>query len=361
MKHPMPKTRLTVCALLAALAFAACEPNEPQPSPSDTIVPESGMALVLNEGNWGSNNASLTRLDLAKGTIENNWFSTVNGRGLGDLAQDLVVYGSKAYITVSESGSMEVVDTATGLSTRVDLGTRYPRYIAADGGKLYVTCYRPRSIVRIDTATLQVEASCALGDYNPEGIAAVGGKLLVASSNISDAQGTYSYDNSLYVVDIESFSIDTTLAVGSNPQKVVAVDGSRAVVNYVGDYGSQPAGSALVDVGSLSVTPIGIELTNMTVGSGSTIYGYSTVWAADYSGKTTTFVSIDPASLTVTPILTGVNLNAYAIGVHPASGNIYVASDGDYIAAGDLYCFSPDGTRRWRREVGMLPSKIVFY
>ena len=354
MKHT---TRLLA---LTALAFAACEAPEPLPDPADTIVPESGIALVLNEGNWGGNNASLSRLDLAAGTLENNWFATVNGRGLGDLAQDLVIYGAHAYVTVSESGSLEVIDTATGLSTRVDLGNRYPRYIAADGGKLYVTCYHPRSIVRIDTATLQVEATCPLGNYNPEGIAAVGNKLLVASSNISNAQGTYSYDNSLYVVDIAAFSVDTTLAIGCNPQRVQTVDGSRAVVSYVGDYGSHPAGSAIVNANTLAVTPLGHELTNMTVCNG-TIYGYCTEWKADYSGKTTTFVSIDAATLTVTPVLQDIDLNAYAIGVHPESGNIYIASDGDFIAAGDLYCFSPDGTQRWRREVGMLPSKIVFY
>ena len=351
---------VAVTVLLAVLAFAACEPTEPLPEPADSIVPDSGTALILNEGSWGGNNASLSRLDLAAGELENGWFAAVNGRGLGDLAQDLVLYGGKAYVTVSESGSLEAIDTATGIATHVDLGTRYPRHIAAEGGKLYITCYSPRSVIRIDTATLLVEASCPLGGYNPEGIAAVGGKLLVASSNISGNQGTYSYDNRLYVVDIAAFSVDTTVVVGSNPQKVMPLDGTRAIVNYVGDYGSQPAGSAIVDVNTLAVTQTGLELTNMTVGDGA-VYGYCTEWTADYSGKTTSYYSIDAATLAVTPLLPDVGLNAYAIARHPVSGNIYIATDGDYIANGDLVCFAPDGSRRWKREVGMLPSKIVFW
>lgn len=53
--------------------------------------------------------------------------------------------------------------------------------------------------------------------------------------------------------------------------------------------------------------------------------------------------------------------NPYAIAVHPDNGDIYVMTDGGYSAHGDIYCFAPDGTRRWRNGVGQLPSKMVFY
>ena len=346
--------------VIIALGFAACEREEPVAPTSNGIVAETAMPhlLVLNEGTWGGNNAALSYLDIAAGTISSSWFTDKNGRGLGDVAQDLVIYGSKAYVTVWNSNSLEIIDTATGVSQRVDLGNRGPRYIAADGGKLYITCYNPHSVIRIDTASLEVEASLTLGNYNPEGIAAVNGKLLVASSNISDEQGNYAYDNHLYAISISSFSIIGLIPVGYNPQKVLKLDSNTAVVNYIGDYGSEPAGTATVDI-AMRVTDLNQPLTNMTVANGN-IYGYYTEWASDYSSKTTHFVKIDGAS-NITPLLTGENLNAYAIGVHPVSGNIYVADDGDFSSNGDLYCFTPDGTRQWKREVGMLPSKIVFY
>ena len=347
-------------AVLAAICLAACEP-EPAVTPSgDGIAAESGQQhlMVLNEGSWGGNNASLSYFDIAKGELVNGWFAAKNGRGLGDVAQDMVVYGSKAYVTVWGANSLEVIDTATGISRRVDLGERGPRYIAADGGKLYITCYKPHSVIRIDTATLEVEATCTLGDFNPEGIAAVNGRLLVASSNISDEQGVYSYDNKVYLISIATFSMIGAIEVGCNPQKVMAVDSTTAVVNYWGDYASEPAGTAVID-GAMGVTQLNLELSNMTVMNGD-IYGYVTAWAPDYSSKTTSFVKIDPTH-NITPILTGFNKNAYAIGVHPVSGNIYVADDGNAQTNGDLYCFNPDGSQRWKREVGYLPSKIVFF
>ena len=355
----MQHTNRLLIVALAALCLVACEKPEPTPGPSDTIIPDSGSALVLNEGTWGGNNASLTRIDLAEGTLENNWFRNNNGRNLGDLAQDLVIYGSKAYVTVSESGSLEVIDTATGHSTHVDLSPRYPRCIAAYDGKLYISCYKPHSVIRIDTATLQIEATCELGDYNPEGLVAAHGMILVASSNVSDEQGNYSYDNKVYAINIASFSVSNTIEVGSNPQKVMLIDSVTAVVNFWGDYASAPAGSAIVDMGTMAVTQLGEELTGMTVANGY-IYGYRTTWAPDYSSKSTCFIKTDAAGNAYI-ILPNVNLNAYAIGVHPVSGNIYVGTDGNYSSNGDLYCFTPNGVQCWKREVGMLPSKIVFF
>lgn len=80
-----------------------------------------GTAYVLCEGNWGGNDASLSRVDLASGSIANNVFGTANGRGLGDVAQDIAVYGSKAYITVSFSNTIEVVSTADNSSIQLHL------------------------------------------------------------------------------------------------------------------------------------------------------------------------------------------------------------------------------------------------
>lgn len=356
MKH----LRVILGMAVAAMCLAACEPDNPVVGPSDFITAEAGQPhlMVLNEGTWGGNNASLAYLNIATGKLENNWFAKANGRGLGDVAQDIVVYGSKAYATVWQSNSLEVIDTATGTSQRVDLGDRGPRYITVDGGKLYITCYKPHSVIRIDTATLEIEATCELGAYNPEGIAAVNNKLLVASSNVSDEQGTYSYDNKVYVIDLATFTSLGNIEVGRNPQKVIALGDGTAVVNYWGDYAAEPAGIAFIN-DALTVTLMDQELSNMTVVNGN-IYGYYTAWAPDYSSKTTSFVKID-ASHNVSTILPSVNLNAYAIGVHPVSGNIYIADDGNYSANGTLYCFMPDGSCRWKHEVGMLPSKILFF
>ena len=153
-----------ILASMAILLFAACEKDKVTPTDNDS---SETFALVLNEGNMSANNASVSRLNTSTGTIDNQWFETVNHRGLGDQAQDMIAYGSKVYITVTESNSLEVLNPATGASQRVNMGDRKPRSMAADGGKIYITCYNPCSVVRVDTASLAIEATCTLGQFYP--------------------------------------------------------------------------------------------------------------------------------------------------------------------------------------------------
>ena len=354
------KTNLTHFTLLAAaLLLAACEkPLEPDnhdiPEPE---LPASPRVLVLNEGAWGGNNASITNIDNVAGKIDNTWFVDANSRGLGDVAQDLIVYGSKAYATVTFSNSLEVIDTATGQSTRIDLGNRTPRYIAADGGRLYITCYRPHSVVCIDTAALtSIVATCQLGDYNPEGIAAVGGKLWVASSYVQTENSSYLRDTLLYVIDAQTMTVDTTLTVGLNPQLVVDIDGRHIAVTYNGDYSAGSAGCAIVDANTMTVSQTGLALTHACASEGKLVgfvrQGYS-------SSSTATYHTVDPVTMAATSFSCDIN-TPYGIGVDPANGDIYVFTDGNYTAKGDIVCLRADGTQRWRREAGWLPKKAVF-
>ena len=89
--------------------------------PSKVVELGDGTAYVLNEGNWGANEASLSRVDMTTGNITNNVFGTANGRDLGDVAQDLMVYGTKAYVTVSFSNTVEVVSIIDNTSRQIQL------------------------------------------------------------------------------------------------------------------------------------------------------------------------------------------------------------------------------------------------
>lgn len=352
----MKQTLQLLALALLALTLGGCEKEKENDHSSDTDTTTGATkVLVLNEGSWGSNNASISLVDPAKAQVSADWFGAKNGRGLGDVAQDMICYGSKVYATVTFSNSLEVLDPTSGQSTRVDMGNRKPRYIAADEGKLYITCYNPCSVVRVDTSSLAIEATCELGTFQPEGIAIAEGKAFVASSNISDASGNYSYDNKLYIVDLATFDNPTTLTVGCNPQKVMPLGDGKLVVNYWGDYGSHPAGSAIVDAASLAVTPTGQMLTNMTVHEGK-VYGYY----APYGGSTTwTAINAD-GSVSDFPFSLSLPESPYGINVDPYNGDFYILTDGNYTANGSVYCFTSGGKKRFEVEAGLLPTKALF-
>ena len=370
----MKKTQRLAVLIAFATFFVACE-KEPQTTETTSeVIPVQQTplthALILNEGDPLLNNATLSYIDLATGSLTNDWFLANNNRPLGSLGGDIIVYGSKIYVTVSQSGTLEVIDSLTGVSHQYSLGNSYPNRMTANNGKLYITCHYPRSVISIDTtAPGNVEASCLLGDYNPEGIAILNGKLFVASTWVSDSYNNVSYDNTIYVVDINSFTVDTTLTVATNPQKVIPVDNNRVIVNCWGAWdmnngSTTGVGTAIIDATTLSVTTSPQLLTRMAVHNGL-VYGYSSTYDADWH-QTINYFTFNPTTLETTPLPIHLDdddtYNPYSIAIHPDNGDIYLSTDGGTNGAkGDLYCFSSNGTRRWRNEVGKFPSKIIFY
>ncbi len=331
---------------LLAIGMVACEDEKEN---TGAGVQTTG-ALVLNEGSYGVNNASISSLDTASGDIDNGWFQDANGRGLGNNAQDMVLYQGKVYVTVTESNTLEAIDPATGRATQKSMGTLKPRSIAAQDGKLYISCYTPACVVRVDAATLAIEDTCLLGDFHPEGIAIAQGKAFVASAY----NDSYEYDNRLYVVDLASFAVSSTVEVGVNPNKVERINDNKLVVTWTGNYGDVAAGCAIVDAGSLTATPVGHGLTKGSVYNGK-IYGYD----APYGG-TTSWVVIDAnGNVEDFPFPVTVDNNAYGININPANGDVYIM-DADYSAGGNVYCYRADGTLRFKCAAAMNPSKVVF-
>lgn len=77
---------------------------------------------VLNEGLQNSNNASLTMYNIADGTVVNNYFKAVNsGIGIGDTANDIIVYGNKMYITVSTDNIIWVTDLNAKIIRKIEI------------------------------------------------------------------------------------------------------------------------------------------------------------------------------------------------------------------------------------------------
>lgn len=65
---------------------------------------------ILNEGLQNKNNSSLTMYNVKTGEVVQNYFKVINGVGLGDTANDIMIYGGKMYITVSTDNIIWVTD-----------------------------------------------------------------------------------------------------------------------------------------------------------------------------------------------------------------------------------------------------------
>ena len=355
----MKKLFLVMACALAVLA--GCKKEDPKPDSGENQEPTTmtGYAYLLNEGSWGSNNAEISRINLATGTIEADWFSSANGRGLGDVAQDLVHYGSRLYCTVWNSNTLEIVDPVTGQSVKqISMGARGPRSIACHEGKVYVSCY-DKTVVRIDTATLEIEATCPLSSMQPEQLCVANGKLFVCSTWQYNSASEAVYDSVLCVVDLASFTEVGRIVVGTNPTRVCTLDDHRLLVTI--SENNRTPHSAIVDLADGNrVSNLDIVTTGSALYDGS-IYHYATAYDAEWN-PTATFYRTEINTLSPTPILQSHerNLtNAYGIAVHPTTGHIFVCNS-PYTSTGDVYCFTNAGEQCWSCEAGMFPSKVVF-
>ena len=262
-----------------------------------------------------------------------------------------------AYTSCTEKES-ENDDNSTTIAEEEAINVETPRYIAlGSDGNLYVTCYYPRCVARFDMTKKKITAICKLGNYQPEGIAEVSGKLYVASGYITDENSNFLYDNKLYVVDLNSFTLSDSITVGRNPEKVKRLDDNHIVFNTLGDYINEQGGLWIMNVNDKSITKVDVNLYNFNVSEGN-IYGYTSI----YNGDPLDFYKVEGASHQTSTL--GINWTAtdspYGIARNPYNGDIIITTDGGYTANGDCHVYRSDGTMRCDAiQLGLLPSKIA--
>lgn len=343
------------------LVFAANELGEAEACASIEVVDNEGtdgsifQLYFLNSGNMGNNNATLTMYDPETGESDPDYFMTQNGRGLGDTAQDIIVYGEKMYIAVYGESTIEVTDLRAKSIKQIRTEGQ-PRYMVADGGKVYVTYYNGY-VARLDTASLEVEATVPVG-RNPEQLAIANNKIYVANSGGMDASTSVGYDKTVSVIDIPSFAETKKLDVVLNPGRVQVDDQGYVYVVSIGNYGDIPNTLQRIDsrTDEVSVLEACPNATDMTYLDG-VLYTYYSQWTA--SGlPSTTFTSYNTTTGATENWIKDGTAIAQPYSVSATGACVYVA-ESDYTNNGDVYAFDTDGSLIVSIEAGLNPMKVV--
>lgn len=343
------------------LVFAANELGEAEACASIEVVDNEGtdgsifQLYFLNSGNMGNNNATLTMYDPETGESDPDYFMTQNGRGLGDTAQDIIVYGEKMYIAVYGESTIEVTDLRAKSIKQIRTEGQ-PRYMVADGGKVYVTYYNGY-VARLDTASLEVEATVPVG-RNPEQLAIANNKIYVANSGGMDASTSVGYDKTVSVIDIPSFAETKKLDVVLNPGRVQVDDQGYVYVVSIGNYGDIPNTLQRIDsrtdeVSVLEACPNATEMAYLD----GVLYTYYSQWTA--SGlPSTTFTSYNTTTGATENWIKDGTAIAQPYSVSATGACVYVA-ESDYTNNGDVYAFDTDGSLIVSIEAGLNPMKVV--
>ena len=236
----LEKISLLCMALATVCCFSSCEKENNEPTGPDADKPTVSQGLyVLNQGNsYAGIDGSFNVIDYNNDESYRNVFKEVNKRQLGATPQCGVAYGSKIYIGVYESNTIEILNRDTYKSAKQILlsdsksNGSQPRCMVANGGKVYISMF-DGYVARLDTLTMEIEASVKVGP-NPENMAILNGKLYVPNSDGLTMTGKYGTTAS--IIDLSSFEVTGTFEVPENPSAFYT-DGRSLYLLAVGNYG----------------------------------------------------------------------------------------------------------------------------
>ena len=391
----MKKTALLL--LCGALFLGACSKIEcrEEPSKDETLTGEmvdvssfSNVArkvFVLNEGQMGSNNATLDFLRFPYGQYVTSAFKKMNpsvGAGLGDVGNDIAVVDQEVWIVVNNSGIVEVISAVDEVEKKA-ISIPTPRNICFDDKYAYVTSWagafatgsydenwnyvitdssNPKGqVYRIDLKTKEVKGSVEVG-YQPEGIACYGDKIYVANSGGISSQlpPTYSYDNTVSIIDASSFTVTKTVEVQVNLKNVYSDDRGNIYVTSLGNYYDVHSGIYMFT----AANPESILHVSDYV-SFSALYNGSVYWVGtesefdwnaeshDYTAWTARFGVKNVLSMRLT------ETTPYSMAVLDPN-TILIGDAGDYFNPGVVNCYWK-GSKLWSVQAGVCPGHFAIY
>ena len=378
--------RLTSCRSDEITFPAEYEVLPMEPKELSSFAPNEPIGMyLLNEGNMGSNKATIDYLNFSKGIYIRNIYGERNPnviKELGDVGNDIQVYGNRLYAVINCSHKVEVMDLHTCRRIgQIDIPNC--RYIRFHGDKAYISSYvgpvsidpnaQLGAIFEVDTATLCVTRQVTVG-YQPEEFEIIGNYLYIANSGGYRAPD---YDSTLSVVDLTDFRQVKKIPVCVNPHRVRKDQYDRLWITSRGDHKEVQPQLVLIKNLELGIkNEIEIQYSQITSSEmvivGDSMYYYGAYWSDETMSNQITYGVFniqnslpfrEGAGVGSSLITDGTEKNIkipYGIQVNPYNGDIYITDAKNYVSSGQLHCYSREGKRKWSVRTGDIPAHMCF-
>jgi len=375
--------------ILFIISFFSCRedelvvPTEYEILPLDINLDANPLGIyVLNEGNMGSNKASLDFVDFRTALYVRNLYAERNPsviKELGDVGNDIQIYGNRLYAVINCSHKVEVMDAYT--CERIgQIEIPNCRYIKFYRGYAYISSYvgpvaidpnaQLGAVFKVDTASLEVVGKVTVG-YQPDELEILGEYIYVANSGgYRGASETGSYDNTVSVIEIYGMKQIQKIPVAINLHRIRKDKYNRLWVTSRGDYNKIPSRLFLLerkDANSREMVvrdTFNIPCTEMYI-QGDSLYFYSTQWNKQTEKNDISYgiININKKELVTDHFIkdgTEKNIEVpYGIMINPDNGDIYVTDAKNYVSSGTLHCYSREGWKKWSVRAGDIPAHMT--
>jgi YVTN family beta-propeller protein len=358
-------TKILSALAAVTLVFNACNKNDDkiQNPPIATVAMGE---YILSEGT--TNNTKLSYYSNTTNKIIGDFFLQQNPSltaGLGDIGNDMIIYGSKLYIIMNQSGLVTVLNASNAIFQKNipfkiegTNTTKGPRYAASAKGKVYVSS-TDGTVSIIDTTSLTIIGSIDVGS-NPEQLAVSGDKLFVTNS------GGYNfpnYDSTVSVINLINNTAGIKIKVGLNPRKIVADDSGNLYVVVTGNYGSIPSKIVKINSVTESVTYSADTAVNTIAYFNNKLFVTNDFAYTGLSSNVRILSTSNFSNIGSSFVTDGTQIQTpYGLNIDEVSSDVYITDAKNFASSGEVFCFDKNGKKKFSFSVspGVNPNKVLF-
>ena len=328
------------------------------PKPEPLVADFENGVLCMNEGLFQQNNASLSFYSLDSSITKPDIFSTINGRGLGDTANDMIFYFylGQPYIAIAVdvSSQVEILDALTLKSVKqipIFNGTsaREPRALKYYNNFLYVINY-DGTVTQIDLSNYSITQNYNCG-LNPESAEIVNNLMYVVNSG---GLNYPTYDSTITVINLTNGATSSFITAINCSSIAKDADNELYVISR-GDYGSIPPKLLRLSSTTNSV----IETFN--IGITTMAYFDNKLYYFDQNDNGIHILNTQTETIDNSILIDCSNFqNLYKIEIDVNNSLIYLTDANGYVNSSTVKCYDLNGNFKYEFTSGLNTGKLLF-
>ncbi|MFW5821390.1 MAG: YncE family protein [Bacteroidota bacterium] len=344
------------------LLTSACD--EDNVHPGNKFEFDSKTVFIINEGNYGYGNASLSYYERDSFKVTNGIFISANDFPLGDVPQSMIINDSLAYITVSNSGKILVFNISDFRHNATIGGFTAPRYMLfINDSLMLVSDLYEKALNVVNTHLNKITGKIPLGGP-VEQMEIIDDYVYAAS---------WSFNDMLYKINIDERRLVDSIDTGLQPNSIVKDRNNNLWVLCDGGYPGNSAGhekARLMKIEPLSMTVL-TELTFPDLSSSpsklninssrDSLYYIEGKWGGGVRSEKGIFcISIEATELPQQAFIPANDNLFYGLGIDPENSDVYCSDAIDYLQKGIVFRYNSEGEKIDSFRVGVVPGEFTF-
>ncbi|MFA6335476.1 MAG: DUF5074 domain-containing protein [Bacteroidales bacterium] len=345
-----------------AISLLSCSKDDP-----DITILSDGKVIVINQGNYTEQSASISLYDENTKQIQNRVYESANGVSIGaTIISGTITSDKEAVLVCNYPDKIIFIDAQTGVDkgTTITDGLVSPRNVVMSSDYIYVTNWGSEYNVNENGYWEFYKSYIAVYDINTKALVK---KVLVGT----DAEGLTLYGNKLFVAvregvkvfnvsNINNISLVGTLrdANITGAAKYLAPDRNGMIWVSFPEKGLVQINPATLSVASVVIVPVDNMDGYITCdATGDNILTYKTTFNDQYMAESASIYSVNVTSRNVLELFSGTYFSG--VGVSPSTGNIFTA-EVSFTSNSVLKVVGTDGTLINSATAGIGTCRYLF-